>query len=1145
MSTEEYMSEPAGSNLRSETPSVSFGEQISAGQMESSSNAPEAATGRGKEASSSGQGSGVDLSTITRGAGKGLDVTQPEIDWLYRSRRVPAEVSCRLPRDEVEPVPEPGEFVVFLAHFDRGFGLPASNFFRQFLDFYQLQPHHLPGNAIFYLSCYATFMEGYIGLRPTRETFARFFCLRINSVQGKNIPKPKPPVQCGSCIIGSCQGCPFFKFSGLESCRAWQETFFYVKNKGAADFINLPAYQPGTPTRANWSYQPGTNHIETNRIVRFMEQLMKDTNICSDDIIRTFISRRVLPLQRRSHKISEMCGPRDPTKITGLPLSKEDVVLKARQICQTDMPMDWEWGFLPLSSTNPPTDEARERFPRIAAEARGPCRKSDVDKEDPDPYVPWKELKMGRTHTPRPGNFSTNDSDSDDEVTVLEAEVGQEFLEKLASQGKKNKAPAPEAGSSHAPPAKRARQEIGGKVVTTKRYRKHEMPVASGAALKITKSASGMRPESSEDAAQASPPPHASPAPSGAGKTPASSLGGNTSTGRAAPKPSDHRAEENLSSPPEAHDTGARNIGANTEDAGRVEPLVPAIPKKKKKKTTASSPSKSMPDSSAPASSSPAKDAPEATASPKTTPTPPPASSAGEPATAKPPTPPAASTGKPASSKPTPPEGAKLTSRELTAVVTAASSPSSGPQSLVLHAGRAAVAVGETALAHLGRITELNRGGADLGHLLDYSKQWNQADLSPATHGLGKDKLPAIDPAGPRSTGQHFGRLLRAVKEFDTAWHDANNNGVSTLDARKRLFEELLWEHRDLAEAHSKCQALPEATFEDLRGQIAALKAEKEQLVLKHREALSAQETISAGLKDELAQAELRHDRELKEAKAAAEAKLDETLKEFTDSTAVLRAELEEQTGAQKAAQERIATLTTDQTEYDRLVMQTDALAVRLFPDSQQHEHKKVMERRAEQAMSNPEAAWDAYDHLVAFSARIQHMRAVDRHLVDLPDVAIKIFKVLWPGEEVPANLTLTSDRLKDAGRRIREWQCLAAHAGADAALRIACSWYEDLDLEAFHSLHRDAPTDKDPVLTAKRKDRAYRIAEYAPICTFIPPPPDVKDYLSDNEEEDVDDEEIEEAGEDEVPPEQAPETPEAGDAPPEAPEAGAQPPAV
>ncbi|XP_071675516.1 uncharacterized protein [Lolium perenne] len=324
-------------------------------------------------------------------------------------------------------------------------------------------------------------MEGYIGIRPTRETFARFFSLRINSVQGKDIPKPKPPVQCGSCIIGSRQGSPFFKFSGLESCRLWQGTFFYVKNNGAADLINLPAFNPAPPTKVNWGYFPGTNHIETNRVVRFMEKLRKETNICSDDIIRTFISRRVLPLKRRAHKMSEMYGPGDPTKITGLPLSKEDIVLKANQICQTAMPDDWEWGFLPLSSTNPPTKEAKDRFPCIDADRRGPCRKRPLDTVDPDPYIHWTDLKMGRTHTSRPGNFSSEAPGSSDDLTVLEAEVGPEFLDKLVPQGKKNKAPAPDASSSQAPPTKRFRTEVfGGKEAGRRRYKGKTMPVSSG-----------------------------------------------------------------------------------------------------------------------------------------------------------------------------------------------------------------------------------------------------------------------------------------------------------------------------------------------------------------------------------------------------------------------------------------------------------------------------------------------------------------------------------------------------------------------------------------------------------------------------------------------------------------------------------------
>ncbi|KAK1681507.1 hypothetical protein QYE76_042355 [Lolium multiflorum] len=92
--------------------------------------------------------------------------TEDDIEHLVRLRRIPPGVITRAPSDEVEPTPEPGERVVFGAHFDRGLGLPASPFFRRFLNFFGLQPHHLPANACVLLSCYVAFMEGYAGLWP-------------------------------------------------------------------------------------------------------------------------------------------------------------------------------------------------------------------------------------------------------------------------------------------------------------------------------------------------------------------------------------------------------------------------------------------------------------------------------------------------------------------------------------------------------------------------------------------------------------------------------------------------------------------------------------------------------------------------------------------------------------------------------------------------------------------------------------------------------------------------------------------------------------------------------------------------------------------------------------------------------------------
>ncbi|KAK1679566.1 hypothetical protein QYE76_040414 [Lolium multiflorum] len=910
----------------------------------------------------------------------GSNVTEFEIDWLYRSRRIPEGVSCRIPDDEIEPDPEDDEFVVFLAHFERGFGLPASTFFREFLDFYELQPHHLPGNAIFYLSCYATFMEAYIGIRPTRETFARFFNLRINSVQGKEIPKPKPPVQCGSCIVGSRQGSTFLKFSGLESCRAWQGTFFYVKNTGRADRINLPPYQEGPPSRANWSYNPKTEHAETNRVVRFLASLKKETNICSDDIIRTFIAPGAS--SRRAHRMSEMYGPGDPTKITGRALSKKDVVRKAKQICQTAMPFAWEWGLLPLSSSNPPTQEARDRFPSIQAEPRGPLRKRAFDSFDPDPYIFWKDLKMGKTPAARLGRDPPEPTGNPEDLVVLEihervpplrAEAGSEFVDKLMAQGQKNKQPASTAGSSHAPPSKRFRTEPVGE--------KKWACAATGAS-----DANRFR------------------------------------------------------------ITARRRIFPSSRNTKTPAPATPA-PKKKKlpaggafappvlEKTT------SAPESSAPEGSN-TGDAPSAPPSPRTILMPPPEAPRAQPSKAAPSAPPAKTSG--ASSTAPPPKPSKL----IKGKATASSAPSGGQQPLVLHVSKAAKSASMKATGLLGRITEFQRQGRDLGHLLPYAQKWNAADITPATRGMGKDRLPAPDPVGDRCSEEHFMRLRAAVKELDSAWYDSTNNLTVTADTRKALFEELLWEHRELAEAHDKCQVIPEASIDALKEQLATAQREKDELSRQHQEELNALKTSYQELKSQLIQLGLDHAKALKAAEVTAAAKLDEALENASNATVVLRAELEELAKARKGAEEKAARLEEEHKECDQLILQTDTLALRnLFPDSQRYAVKKVDAQRKDKGQADLTVPWTPKDHLVALNARVSHMRCIDRNLSDIPDVATQLYRTLWPGEEVPDTFSLISDRLKGAGRRIREWQCSAARAGADSALRVACSWYPELDL--------------------------------------------------------------------------------------------------
>ena len=69
----------------------------------------------------------------------GSNVHEDHVEFLRKTQWLPGadKVRVRLALEkEITPEPEEGERVVFRSHFLRGIGLPASAFFRSFLEFY-------------------------------------------------------------------------------------------------------------------------------------------------------------------------------------------------------------------------------------------------------------------------------------------------------------------------------------------------------------------------------------------------------------------------------------------------------------------------------------------------------------------------------------------------------------------------------------------------------------------------------------------------------------------------------------------------------------------------------------------------------------------------------------------------------------------------------------------------------------------------------------------------------------------------------------------------------------------------------------------------------------------------------------------------
>ena len=114
----------------------------------------------------------------------GSNVHDDHVEFLRNTRRLPGadKVEVRLtPAKEITPEPQEGERVVFHSHFLRGIGLPVSAFFRSFLDFYQLQPHHLTPNTVVLLSAFVTLCEGFLGVLPTLELWGEFFQSKLGT----------------------------------------------------------------------------------------------------------------------------------------------------------------------------------------------------------------------------------------------------------------------------------------------------------------------------------------------------------------------------------------------------------------------------------------------------------------------------------------------------------------------------------------------------------------------------------------------------------------------------------------------------------------------------------------------------------------------------------------------------------------------------------------------------------------------------------------------------------------------------------------------------------------------------------------------------------------------------------------------------
>ncbi|KAK1645916.1 hypothetical protein QYE76_063721 [Lolium multiflorum] len=168
---------------------------------------------------------------------------------------------------------------------------------------------------------------------------------------------------CGCASIYPRAGSLFPKIPTVDSVKNWQMSFFYVKNANPAfDRINLPEYNPAPPTtRLNWGHnaKSADPDAEVNLLWDFLGECVAGGRLSAEDLLCTYVERRVIPLQGRVHKIGLMSGRLDPTRTSRIALTKAQVAHRVNSFTKANLPEDWAWGLPPYDRAAPPERRSR------------------------------------------------------------------------------------------------------------------------------------------------------------------------------------------------------------------------------------------------------------------------------------------------------------------------------------------------------------------------------------------------------------------------------------------------------------------------------------------------------------------------------------------------------------------------------------------------------------------------------------------------------------------------------------------------------------------------------------------------------------------------------------------------------------------
>ncbi|XBJ12429.1 hypothetical protein VPH35_016953 [Triticum aestivum] len=292
------------------------------------------------------------------------NVTNETLANFVKSGYLPKKeiMSYRAPDpSEEKPQPKDGEVVIFADHMSRGFAPPGSKFFRDVLNFFDLRPQDIGPNSVSNICNFQVFCEVYLGEEPSLLLFRELFYLNRQNECANG-----PSLELGGISIQRRRVCLFPYAEPPSHHKDWNMTWFYCQDTSPADESPLPGFRP-TRLEPTHPLSDKLTPAERQPLLPTINKIkaLLGNGLNGINLVRVWISWRVIPLSRRPGLMCEYTGRKDdPQRHSRNDLPEDVAEEETKALLNESLADCGRTGLAPFCKTNP-APAADDKFWRV------------------------------------------------------------------------------------------------------------------------------------------------------------------------------------------------------------------------------------------------------------------------------------------------------------------------------------------------------------------------------------------------------------------------------------------------------------------------------------------------------------------------------------------------------------------------------------------------------------------------------------------------------------------------------------------------------------------------------------------------------------------------------------------------------------